>query len=268
MTACHNSHNLAFRSPFGAVRAGETVSLTLEAAVTDGITGCDLILRRDGEKEERIPMEGNLEDKLRFFVKIKTPSEGALLWYYFILTDGGGNTIYYGNNAEGYGGSGRLSESEPIPYQITVYEESPAPEWFKNAVVYQIFPDRFCRGSDFEKRRQDSVRPESWHGAKRLFTESFSDIPFYIKNEKGEVTRWPIFGGTLEGICEKLLYLKSLGISAVYLNPIFEASSSHKYDTADYTRIDPGFGNDESFKKLVTEAEKLGISLILDGVFS
>ncbi len=82
------------------------------------------------------------------------------------------------------------------------------------------------------------------------------------------MTRWPFFGGTLEGVREKLLYLKSLGVSAIYLNPIFEAASNHKYDTADYKKIDMSFGDEASFEKLVTSAKSLGIHIILDGVFS
>ena len=82
------------------------------------------------------------------------------------------------------------------------------------------------------------------------------------------MTRWGFFGGNLAGICSKLLYLKSLGVSSIYLNPIFQASSNHKYDTADYLRIDPSFGDEEDFKRLCAEAGQLGIRIILDGVFS
>ena len=166
------------------------------------------------------------------------------------------------------GGEGQVYEKSPAPYQITVYEESTVSGWYKHAIVYQIFPDRFNRGSDWEQRRKSAEKHVNWQGPKRVIQESWNDKPFYTKNSKGEVTRWPFFGGTLEGISEKLLYLKSLGVSAIYLNPLFEASSNHKYDTSDYFSIDPGFGDEDSFKALIDSAKSMGISIILDGVFS
>ncbi len=89
--------------------------------------------------------------------------------------------------------------------------------------------------------------------------QNWHDKPFYSYNSQGEVTRWGFFGGNLAGICSKLLYLKSLGVSSIYLNPIFQATSNHKYDTADYLHIDPSFGDEADFERLATLAERLGI---------
>jgi 4-alpha-glucanotransferase/glycosidase len=268
MNAYHNSHAPQYRQPFGAVSAGETVTLTLDVTASSDTVSCALILKQEGQAAQTIPMLPSDGGPDHFSVTIQTPAQGTLLWYFFALRDGRGPLQYYGNNPGGFGGSGQLSGSEPPPYQITVYEKSSAPEWYKNAIVYQIFPDRFHRGRDWETRRSNSRRPGSWRGPTRVFQENWLDTPFYTKNEQGAVTRWPFFGGTLEGIREKLLYLKSLGVSAIYLNPIFEAASNHKYDTADYTKIDPGFGDSQSFSALVQAAEEFGIGLILDGVFS
>ncbi len=98
--------------------------------------------------------------------------------------------------------------------------------------------------------------------------QDWNDTPFYCRDEKNNVTRWPFFGGTLRGIREKLPYLRDLGVGALYLNPIFLASSNHKYDTADYMKIDPGFGDEGEFLSLCLAAREMGIRIILDGVFS
>jgi 4-alpha-glucanotransferase len=265
MDAYHNSHDLRYRTPFGAVRAGESVLLSLDVTAGLSPVSCFLVLYGDGENAVKIPMEQN---ESRFSITIKAPGEPTLLWYYFSIKDSGGQVYYYGNNIQRLGGPGLLSMNVPESYQITVYGGDSVPAWFTEGIVYQIFPDRFRRGADWEKRQKAARRPEGWGGPARVFQESWADTPFYTKNERGEVTRWPFFGGTLEGIREKLLYLKSLGVGAIYLNPIFEASSNHKYDTADYRKLDPGFGDDESFDLLIASAKELGIRLILDGVFS
>lgn len=90
----------------------------------------------------------------------------------------------------------------------------------------------------------------------------------YIKDEQGNIVRWDFYGGNLLGVKKKLKYIKSLGVSTIYLNPIFDSPSCHKYDTGDYEKIDPMFGDEEIFKELCSEAEDLGMRIILDGVFS
>ena len=117
------------------------------------------------------------------------------------------------------------------------------PDWSKNAVMYQIFPERFSNGSN----ENDPANIEKW-GAKP--------------------TRENYFGGDIKGITKKLGYLSELGIDAVYMTPIFEAASNHKYDTIDYFKIDKAFGTLDEFKELVIEAHKLKIKIILDGVFN
>ena len=96
---------------------------------------------------------------------------------------------------------------------------------------------------------------------------SWEDKPMYIKQD-GDVVRWDFFGGNLKGIQEKLPYLKDLNVTVLYLNPIFESSSNHRYSTGDYSKIDPMLGTLEDFQNLVSQAEKIGIKIILDGVFN
>ena len=119
------------------------------------------------------------------------------------------------------------------------------PAWVNDTVWYQIFPDRFCNGDP-------SNDPEN----------------VVLWREHGSVTNEECFGGDLAGITDKLDYLQNLGINGLYLTPINEAPSNHKYDTTDYTKIDPRFGDEETFKHLVKEAHKRGIRVMLDGVFN
>jgi 4-alpha-glucanotransferase len=236
----------------------------------DWIVDASLRVWRDGVGETLYPL---LVEQLpgggrRFYTEFYLPSEPGLLWYYFLLHAADGQLLFYGNNQRQLGGEGALSLNEPPSYQVTLYKKSEAPEWFSHSICYQIFPDRFSRGADWQECQQRAAEPLNWQGNSRVVQQNWYDKPFYTYNERGEVVRWAFFGGNLEGIREKLLYLKSLGVSSIYLNPIFLASSNHKYDTADYRQIDPAFGDDESFKRLAVDAAELGISLILDGVFS
>lgn len=94
------------------------------------------------------------------------------------------------------------------------------------------------------------------------------DEPFYIKNQKNEIARWDFFGGNFKGIQEKIPYLQELGITALYLNPIFEATSNHRYDTNDYFKVDSVLGTEEDFRSLIAALHTAGIAVVLDGVFS
>ncbi len=117
------------------------------------------------------------------------------------------------------------------------------PEWVKDAVFYQIFPDRFRNGDP-------SNDPPG--------TRPWGEIPDRIST----------FGGDLQGICDKLHYLQSLGVTAIYLTPIFQAPSNHKYDTQDYFQVDPAFGGNRALRELVGEAHARGMKVVLDGVFN
>ena len=263
MKAYHNSHDLTYRTPFGAAATGAAVTLRLDAPAG---SRCTLLVWKNKESVRReIPMTW---DGGRFSAQLTMPEEGCVLWYSFLVESPRGGQYHYGNGDRGLGGEGQLYPGMAKPYQITVYHPNPTPDWYKYGIAYQIFPDRFSRGEDWLRRQQEGTKPEGWKGPRRVLQWDWDDVPFYGRNEKGEITRWPFFGGTLEGIREKLDYLKSLGVTVLYLNPIFEATSNHRYDTADYLRIDPALGDGESFRTLAREAKELGIRILLDGVFS
>ena len=93
-------------------------------------------------------------------------------------------------------------------------------------------------------------------------------MPIYLRKDDGTIERWEFYGGNLKGIAEKLPYVEALGCTAIYLNPIFEAESNHRYDTADYKKVDGLLGGEEAFDLLLWEAKSRGIRIVLDGVFN
>ena len=256
MELYHNSRKQEYRSPYGAVAVGTTVTISLDAPEAERV-----YLRLWTGSETLIPMTKG--EAGRFTAKWIVPETPGLLWYYFRV-DTAEETVFYGVD---HGGTGKCTD-QPESWQITVYAPQPLPEWYRNAVVYQIFPDRFARGEDWLRCQENAAHPAGWKGTRRMVMQEWNDTPFYCRDEKQRVTRWPFFGGNLQGILKKLPYLKSLGVGAIYLNPIFLASSNHKYDTADYLTIDPGFGTEEDFRNLCAQAKEMGIRVILDGVFS
>ena len=303
----HDSRNTTYRYPFGAVEAGSAVTLRCDVE-GDGTEQVTLRLWQEGagetlyamqaetwkrkqetEKAEKLPDENiaaaesvtepSLQEetkkvnasgsfpnktvriKRRYACRISAPETGCLLWYYFIVKTAD-KTFYYGNNASRLGGWGQQYGQEPPSYQITVYDRGAVtPDWMKQAVVYQIFPDRFNRGD--VPLSQFSGKPNA------LLHGNWNDLPRYIKDpSEGDILYFDFFGGTLKGIREKLDYLADMGITCLYLNPVFESRSNHHYDTGNYKKIDPFLGTEEDFANLCKEAKEHGIRVILDGVFS
>lgn len=237
----------ACKSPFGAAACGAEVSFTLR----DGdYYACELLVHREFAGVDEVcplpPAEGG-------FSGIYTaPQEPDLCWYAFRFTRADGSTVCYGR-------SGWCGQDALARWQLTVYEDTPTPAWFGQGVTYQIFPDRF---------RRTSVPDVGGMVGRRWVHDNWSDQPVFLPDEQGQITNCDFFGGSLAGITEKLDYLKSLSVSTIYLNPIFEADSNHRYNTADYHAIDPLLGSEEDFRTLCREAHARDIRIILDGVFN
>lgn len=255
----HNSQDLSYRIPFGAVQVNSEVLLFLYAYNDIKEVYLDLInfngLRRKVkmEKHPQSPEHG-----VKYFAKIILREEGIFQYYFSVVFEDG--TYYYGNNAQQLGGIGEIYHENPKMYQITVYKPNKVANWFKEGVMYQIFVDRFYNGNEdglVSNPKSNSFIYGRWE-----------DEPMYITDTKGDIKRWDFYGGNLKGVLKKLPYLKELGVSIIYLNPIFKAVSNHKYDTGDYKQIDEMFGNEDLFKQLCEKAKEEGISIILDGVFS
>ncbi len=261
MRIYHNSQDKEYRKPFGAVKCQEKVTLSL---CVEGCCPESVQVRLWQGEEILVPMTGKTQNSggIIFSADITMPEVPGLVWYYFII-DTDGRRYYYGRNRDGRGGEGELFDFDAdSSYQITVYDRDfKTPDWFKKSVMYQIFPDRFFRDGEkceIQGKTGEYTIHEDWYEP-----ISFDKHPF----EDGPACN-DFFGGNLKGIARKLPYLKELGVSVLYLNPIFEAFSNHRYDTGDYSRIDPILGTEEDFENLCQKCEELGIRVILDGVFS
>lgn len=172
------------------------------------------------------------------------------LYFYRFITNLG--IIGLGRDYKG------VIENNPSYFQLTAYDKDySVPEWLSGGVIYQIFPDRFCRAEKDKCIEQDKILRSDW-GA----------TPVYRPNEQGKVMNNDFFGGDLQGIISKIPYLKELGVTAIYLNPIFKAFSNHRYDTGDYMTIDPILGTEKDLVELIDKAKNNGIKIILDGVFN
>lgn len=256
MNIYHNSRDPQYRFPLGAVETGARINLGIK--VEAGHVESALLRLWINDVEQFIDMK-NAGGGI-YSAEFDAPAEPALVWYGFKIT-ADGQTLCYENAPDGLGGVGQTVGDIINSYQITVYERGfKTPDWFKNSIMYQIFPDRFfgVHSGEIPKKREEYIVHGDWYDPL-----AFNDHPY----EYGPACN-DFYGGNLAGITAKLPYLHDLGISVIYLNPIFDAYSNHKYDTADYTRIDPMFGDEKEFAKLCSEAEKLGIKIILDGVFS
>lgn len=262
MKVFHNSQDALYRSPFGAVPTEKEVTLRLDIE-SDAAPESVFLKVFCNNQETLCPMSksGNGEGLFIYTCTLPMPEEPCLLWYSFIVNSG--EVTYSYVNAGGLGGVGEISHAaDNRGYQITVYDKDfYTPDWFCGRIMYQIFPDRFWgehENDEIFKKRDEYIIHYDRYEPCSFNRHPYEDGPAY--ND--------FYGGNLKGIIKKLPYIKSLGVGVIYLNPIFDAYSNHKYDTANYKRIDPMFGDEEDFRLLCTEAEKLDIKIILDGVFS
>ena len=255
MMILHDSRSPVYRLPQGAVPTGSAVQLRVMAV---GIRSISLRVWWN-EAETLHPMAPVGSDI--FACELKLPSRPGVLWYYFIAEDWDGRRWFYGNAHDRMGGVGELNGEEPPSYQMTIYDRDwHTPKWMRCGRMMQIFPDRFHSSGKKDVR---ALSPGSFYHRR------WDEDPILVINERsGEYCANDFFGGDLRGIEQKLDYIAGLGITVIYLNPIFRARSNHKYDTADYMHIDPAFGTEDDFRELCAEARKRGIRVILDGVFS
>ncbi len=257
MQVLHDSQDPLYRFPRGAMPCGETVCLRLLAPKD---AKCTLRFWH-GHKERLTPMAPIREtgENALFEARYVLPAEPDVLWYAFLI-ERDGRTLWYGNQEDGLGGVGRLTDWHAKGYQLTCYDPAfQTPDWMRDAVVYQIFPDRFSMGGeDLRGAKKGIYCHKAWMEKPRP----------YIEMDDWEYYPYDFYGGNLQGVIDKLDYLKGLGVNTLYFNPLFEARSNHKYDTGDYHQIDPTFGDNETFRRLCKRAKELGIRVILDGVFS
>lgn len=254
MKAIYDSWNLNYKSIFGALRQFETCRFTirLPKETTLDFTPV-LVLFRTGFKERFIKMNDVAEeaDCIAYSAEFTARYTDVHYYYFSYTSNGTRHYIKKQNVHEGHVDFGDL-------FQLTVYNTAyETPEFLKGGVMYQIFPDRFCKsGKEHENVPTDRVMRE------------WGETPYYKPDQNGHVWNNDYFGGDFAGIQSKLPYLNDLGVTCIYLNPIFESHENHRYNTANYMKADPLLGTNDDFESLCREAEKYGISVILDGVFS
>ncbi|MEG1360522.1 MAG: glycoside hydrolase family 13 protein [Clostridia bacterium] len=255
----HDSYDKSYRDPLGAVPAGGNLCLRFLCDEGDCVT----LRTWDGE-EKRVnmrPMGNSL-----FEATIAVPSQPMLFWYDFIIHRATGDARY-GNALDQLGGVGSYYSDHPHSYQVTVFDPAfQTPDFLRHGVIYQIFPDRFFRDANGMKGRVRKVRaahPDA------TFHESWQEEPTLdVDPDNGDNRALDFFGGTLRGISQKLDELQALGVTVLYLNPVFRARTNHRYDTGSYEEIDPILGDDAAFDELTAAAHKRGMNVLMDGVFS
>lgn len=253
----YNSRLEYHKSIFGAVKTGQTVTFRIILPRDFCCHAAKLVIKKaEYAQYSYINMQWDcMEGVGEEWWKIDFTAEDAALYKYHFEydTSWGTSRIYHvGNGLAAIKGEGD-------DWQLTVYDKNfHTPEWLKGGIIYQIFPDRFA----FSGTKKQNVPSD------RVLRTDRDGDPYWIPTAEGKVLNNDYFGGDLKGIEQKLGYLKSLGVTCIYLNPIFEAQSNHRYDTADYEKIDPMLGTERDFKSLCQSAEKLGIKIMLDGVFS
>ena len=253
----YNSRLEYHKSIFGAVKTDQTVTFRIILPRDFCCHAAKLVIKKaEADEYGYINMQWDcMEGVGEEWWKVDFTAEKAALYKYHFEydTSWGTSRIYHaGNGLAAIKGDGE-------DWQLTVYDKDfQTPEWLRGGIIYQIFPDRFA-SSGTKKQNVPSDRV--------LRTDRDGD-PYWIPTAEGKVLNNDYFGGDLNGIEQKLGYLKSLGVTCIYLNPIFEAQSNHRYDTADYEKIDSMLGTEKDFKSLCESAKKLGIRIMLDGVFS
>ena len=254
MKPIYDSWDRSYKSVFGAIRQDETCRFTIRLSKDIALDYPPvLVLFRTGFKERFLRMTEITDEGDCYAYSTEYTAKYTDVHYYYFSYAANGTRHYIKkqNVHEGNVDFGDL-------FQLTVYKSTyQTPDFLKGGVMYQIFPDRFCKsGKVHEGVPADRVMRE------------WGETPYYKPDENGHVWNNDYFGGDFAGIQSKLPYLHDLGVTCIYLNPIFESHENHRYNTADYMKADPLLGTNDDFEELCREAEKYGISVILDGVFS
>ncbi len=252
----YNSKKEYHKYPFGAVKEGTEITFRIILPKSFGCNYAELCIHRDGESTSYLPMDfdRNEGENEEWRICRFKPGASGLYFYSFRIKN-----AYSENLITRFEGSqGRISDCGG-EFFFTVYDKDfSTPDKIKGSVIYQIFPDRFA----FSGEKKQNIPSD------RIIREDWGGKPLWSPDGEGNITKYDFFQGDLKGIEQKLEYISSLGVGCIYLNPIFLAASNHRYDTADYEKIDPLLGDEKAFKRLCKKAEKYGIDIILDGVFS
>ena len=254
MRILFDSRQEQYKAPFGTLRAGNSCVLHMDVPESSGATSVTLVMENCDEQPcceftfEKERVSGVYTTWRCEF----TMQERGLYFYWFRIGKRDGSFRLFRQGDQTNMEAGEKWQLSIIPQDFTV------PDYARGAVMYQIMPDRFFKVGECDLT--DKLCPFWVH-------ENLSDTPQYTADAEGNWCN-DFYGGNLQGIRAKLSYLHTLGVGVLYLNPIFMAYSNHRYDTADYKRIDPMLGTADDFAALCRDAHALEMRVILDGVFS
>lgn len=260
MSAIFDSRNTFYRSPFGAVKQDTSLHFRILLPNNVACHKAQLVVKYGSDDQQQWTFHDmkdcgmfNMEEHL--WECDVTVDRIGLYWYNFRLYTTQGLRYLVPTSGESIGS---IMRSPTGNWQLTCYKKDfKTPDWPLGGVMYQIFPDRFCFSGEEKNVDRDDVEYMKW-----------GDQPRWWPQGDGEITNTDFFKGDLKGITQKLDYLKSLNVNSIYLTPIYEARSNHRYDIGDYENVDPILGTNEDFENLCTEAKKRGIHILNDGVFS
>jgi len=263
-----NGHLAQYRSPVAALPSGSSVTLHFRTA-HDGATTVTVRLDRLYPSPLGTPMQipmsldrAGSSSQFDLWRATLTPSSVGIWGFDFLIQDGSAQVWYADDPNGGTGGGGTAATSPPTAqYHLVVYQpDFTVPSWLKNAVIYEIFPDRFYNGDN----TNDSKVMNPAYRLKATIVKNWNSP----EPSTADYNQLNYYGGDLQGIIDKLPYLKGLGVNVLYLTPIFQAGTNHGYDTANYMEIAPHLGTLKTFKALVAAAHKDHMKVILDGVFN
>ena len=255
MRILFDSKQLQYKNPFGTLPPGQECTLNIHIPSAVQATRVDCLFdSADGGDGFVVTMEYKMKkgpyDIYQGKFSVKKP---GLLFYHFYITHRTGGFALYKQGDQTNMEAGDTWQLSCIPADFTV------PEWARGAMIYQVFPDRFCRSGKCDLTGK--LEPYTIHA------DWYEEVDWRPTPE-GEVLNNDFYGGNFRGITEKMDYIASLGTTILYLNPISKSFSSHRYDTGDYKTPDPLLGTEAEFTALCDAAHARGIKVILDGVYS
>ena len=246
----------------GAFEKGTNVVFHAKIPCKLGIAAAVLRIAPDGEEQTDVPFVFSSRDADTdiYTLSLSTAElcgedPDGLFFYEFLFLRG--LDTFFSDSVNNVDFT--LTDHTANRFRLLVYAEGfRTPDWFHGGIMYHIFLDRFFRGEGDVVLRRGATLNEDWENG----------IPQYAKHAGDPLSNDVFFGGNLWGVSEKLDYLQSLGVTVLYLSPLFEAASNHRYDTADYEKIDPLLGGRAAFDALIESAHARGMRVILDGVFN
>ena len=271
----HNPENRVYLNKFNE----DKVEIRLETRKND-VETVALMTKIGTERNQKQMSHYSADNKIDYWT-VSLDNLDEALEYTFLIKDADSELLYHQN------GSG-FNNLKYFFYDPSEVESFKTPKWVQDAVFYQIFPDRFYNGNPANdpelietyksnEQRYKNIVPEWYQGIKeseshQLNPDNFTDLDPSIHPKSG----WHVFyGGDLQGVEQKFNYLKELGINAIYFNPVFEATANHRYNTADYGKIDDNLtvkgdfeASEAYFEKFIKNAHQNGIKIVLDAVFN